>query len=53
MANHQWVKTRLTFSGGVTSCIGWRFADVEIQVFLVELVYNFEFSRWDTRKNIR
>ncbi|KAL0573547.1 hypothetical protein V5O48_008414 [Marasmius crinis-equi] len=34
----------LTFSGGIRSCIGWRFAVVELQTFLVELVGNFEFS---------
>ncbi|KAK1233447.1 hypothetical protein PQX77_003399 [Marasmius sp. AFHP31] len=34
----------LTFSGGVRSCVGWRFAVSEIQVFLVELISNFEFS---------
>ncbi|KAK1225575.1 hypothetical protein PQX77_011467 [Marasmius sp. AFHP31] len=34
----------LTFSGGVRSCIGWRFAVLELQTFLVELISNFEFS---------
>ncbi|KAJ8083028.1 hypothetical protein PM082_008891 [Marasmius tenuissimus] len=34
----------LTFSGGVHSCIGWRFALLEMQTFLVELISNFEFS---------
>ncbi|KAL0572168.1 hypothetical protein V5O48_009796 [Marasmius crinis-equi] len=34
----------LTFSGGIRSCIGWRFAVLELQTFLVELVGNFEFS---------
>ncbi|KAL0067427.1 hypothetical protein AAF712_005412 [Marasmius tenuissimus] len=34
----------LTFSGGVRSCIGWRFAVLELQTFLVELIGNFEFS---------
>ncbi|KAH9485607.1 Cytochrome P450 monooxygenase 128 [Psilocybe cubensis] len=34
----------ITFSGGIRSCIGWRFAVMELQAFLVELVGNFEFS---------
>ncbi|KAL0579177.1 hypothetical protein V5O48_002799 [Marasmius crinis-equi] len=34
----------LTFSGGVRSCIGWRFAVLELQAFVVELISNFEFS---------
>ncbi|KAK1219199.1 hypothetical protein PQX77_018095, partial [Marasmius sp. AFHP31] len=34
----------LTFSGGVHSCIGWRFALLEMQTFLVELISTFEFS---------
>ncbi|EEB97527.1 hypothetical protein MPER_03131 [Moniliophthora perniciosa FA553] len=33
-----------TFSGGVRSCIGWKFAVLEMQAFLVELIDNFEFS---------
>ncbi|KAI3614092.1 cytochrome p450 [Moniliophthora roreri] len=33
-----------TFSGGVRSCIGWRFAVLEMQAFLMELIDNFEFS---------
>ncbi|KAK7462424.1 hypothetical protein VKT23_008022 [Stygiomarasmius scandens] len=33
-----------TFSAGVRSCIGWRFAVLEFQSFLVELINNFEFS---------
>ncbi|KAF8884009.1 cytochrome P450 [Infundibulicybe gibba] len=34
----------LNFSGGVRSCIGWRFAVQELHAFLIELVDNFEFS---------
>ncbi|KAJ8083047.1 hypothetical protein PM082_008910 [Marasmius tenuissimus] len=34
----------LTFSGGVRPCPGWRFAVLEIQAFVVELIANFEFS---------
>ncbi|KAJ3807307.1 cytochrome P450 [Lentinula aff. lateritia] len=33
-----------TFSGGIRSCIGWRFAVIELQAFIVELLSNFEFS---------
>ncbi|KAJ3711587.1 cytochrome P450 [Lentinula raphanica] len=33
-----------TFSGGIRSCIGWRFAVIEVQAFIVELLSNFEFS---------
>ncbi|KAK1227410.1 hypothetical protein PQX77_009595 [Marasmius sp. AFHP31] len=43
----------LTFSGGVRSCIGWRFAVLELQTFLVELVGNFEFSTTPECDNIR
>lgn len=34
----------LAFSGGVRSCIGWRFAMLELQAILVELVSTFEFE---------
>ncbi|EGO00602.1 hypothetical protein SERLA73DRAFT_104941 [Serpula lacrymans var. lacrymans S7.3] len=34
----------LTFAGGIRSCIGWRFALIEIQTFLIEMVGNFEFA---------
>ncbi|KAL0573690.1 hypothetical protein V5O48_008261 [Marasmius crinis-equi] len=34
----------LTFGGGVRACLGWRFAVLELQAFLVELIRNFEFS---------
>ncbi|PPQ93824.1 hypothetical protein CVT25_013533 [Psilocybe cyanescens] len=43
----------LTFSGGVRSCIGWRFAVLEIQAFLVELIGNFEFSVTPEAKMVR
>ncbi|THH31652.1 hypothetical protein EUX98_g2557 [Antrodiella citrinella] len=42
-----------TFSGGVRSCIGWRFAIHEIQAFLIELVGNFEFTPTEACRNIR
>ncbi|KAJ3531712.1 hypothetical protein NMY22_g8038 [Coprinellus aureogranulatus] len=34
----------LTFSAGSKGCIGWRFAILELQCFLVALVERFEFS---------
>ncbi|THV04410.1 cytochrome P450 [Dendrothele bispora CBS 962.96] len=34
----------LSFSGGVRACIGWRFALMEMQTILTELVSAFEFS---------
>ncbi|KAF9258812.1 cytochrome P450 [Marasmius fiardii PR-910] len=34
----------MTFSGGVRSCIGWRFAVLEIQVVLVNLIETFNFE---------
>ncbi|KAF9024029.1 cytochrome P450 [Hymenopellis radicata] len=33
-----------TFVGGARSCIGWRFAVLELHAFLVELVGKFEFE---------
>ncbi|KAK0188354.1 cytochrome P450 [Armillaria mellea] len=41
-----------TFTGGQRSCIGWRFAVLEIQMFLIQLVGSFEFSMADN-KDIR
>ncbi|KAF9260694.1 cytochrome P450 [Marasmius fiardii PR-910] len=43
----------LTFSGGVRSCVGWRFAVLELQAFLVEMVGNFEFSLTPECEKIR
>ncbi|KAK0473875.1 cytochrome P450 [Armillaria novae-zelandiae] len=34
----------LTFSAGVRGCIGWRFAVMELQSVITELLSNFEFS---------
>ncbi|KAK0186135.1 cytochrome P450 [Armillaria mellea] len=34
----------LTFSAGVRGCIGWRFAIMELQSVVTELLSNFEFS---------
>ncbi|KAI0785740.1 cytochrome P450 [Abortiporus biennis] len=43
----------LTFSGGVRSCIGWRFALYEMQAILVELISNFEFGISEDIKKLR
>ena len=43
-------------SGSLTnprSCIGWKFALMELQVFAVELVGNFEFSLTPESQKIR
>ncbi|KAJ4468368.1 cytochrome P450 [Lentinula edodes] len=42
-----------TFSAGIRSCIGWRFAVLEMQAFLVELIKNFEFSATPALEGIR
>ncbi|KAF5346231.1 hypothetical protein D9758_011315 [Tetrapyrgos nigripes] len=42
-----------TFSAGVRSCIGWRFAVFEAQCFLVELINNFEFSLTQESESVR
>ncbi|KAF5320020.1 hypothetical protein D9758_018377 [Tetrapyrgos nigripes] len=42
-----------TFSAGVKSCIGWRFAVLEFQCFLAELISNFEFSLTKESERIR
>ncbi|KAJ8521421.1 hypothetical protein ONZ45_g1869 [Pleurotus djamor] len=34
----------MTFSAGIRGCIGWRFALIELQALLVEMIENFEFS---------
>jgi len=34
----------LTFSAGARSCIGWRFAIIELQAFVARLVREFQFS---------
>ncbi|KAF7362479.1 PseudoU-synth-2 domain-containing protein [Mycena venus] len=43
----------LTFAGGLRTCIGWRFAVLELQAFLIELVSNFEFSLTPEAMHIR
>jgi len=37
----------LTFAGGARSCLGWHFAVLEIQAFLVEMIGKFEFGMTD------
>ncbi|KAF8995462.1 cytochrome P450 [Cyathus striatus] len=34
----------LTFAGGVRTCIGWRFAILEMQALTIEIINNFELS---------
>ncbi|KAG1824688.1 cytochrome P450 [Suillus subaureus] len=43
----------MTFTGGVRSCIGWRFAVIEIQAFLTEIVGKFEFAPTNKTELIR
>ncbi|TFK45416.1 cytochrome P450 [Heliocybe sulcata] len=43
----------MTFSSGLRSCIGWRFAMTEMQCFLVDLVSNFEFAIAYPEKRVR
>ncbi|OAX34712.1 cytochrome P450 [Rhizopogon vinicolor AM-OR11-026] len=43
----------MTFLGGVRACIGWRFAVIEIQAFLVEVVGKFEFALTDKAERVR
>ncbi|OJA11405.1 hypothetical protein AZE42_12467 [Rhizopogon vesiculosus] len=43
----------MTFLGGVRGCIGWRFALIEMQVFLTEIVGKFEFALTEKAKRIR
>jgi len=42
-----------TFSGGVKSCIGWRFAVLEMQAFLVTLIRKFDISPADHQPQIK
>ncbi|KAF9234005.1 cytochrome P450 [Melanogaster broomeanus] len=43
----------MTFLGGARACIGWQFAVIEMQAFLVEMVGKFEFAMTDNTKRIR
>ncbi|KAK0462489.1 cytochrome P450 [Desarmillaria tabescens] len=42
-----------SFAGGLRSCIGWRFAVLELHAFIVEVVNNFEFSLTKQSERIR
>ncbi|KAG9221307.1 hypothetical protein CCMSSC00406_0009418 [Pleurotus cornucopiae] len=43
----------LSFSAGVRSCIGWRFAVFELHAFLIEFISNFEFELTLEAKNVK
>ncbi|KAF5375503.1 hypothetical protein D9615_009187 [Tricholomella constricta] len=43
----------MSFSGGVRSCIGWKFAVVELQAFLFELVGGIEFLPTPASQKVR
>ncbi|KAI6007584.1 cytochrome P450 [Pisolithus orientalis] len=43
----------LTFGGGPRACLGWRFAVIEIQAFLAEIVGQFEVSLTEKARRIR
>ncbi|KIY65751.1 cytochrome P450 [Cylindrobasidium torrendii FP15055 ss-10] len=43
----------LSFSGGVRSCIGWRFAVLEMQNFATIMLENFRFEMSEGSKDIR
>ncbi|KAI9568845.1 cytochrome P450 [Boletus coccyginus] len=43
---------RMTFIGGVRACLGWRFAVIEIQAFIVEIVGKFEFTMTDQSERV-
>ncbi|KAK0240864.1 cytochrome P450 [Armillaria nabsnona] len=42
-----------SFAGGLRSCIGWRFAVLELHAFITEVVNNFEFSLTKESERIR
>jgi len=42
-----------TFSAGSKACLGWRFAVLELQSFIVELIDNFEFALTPEAETIR
>ncbi|KAL4068695.1 cytochrome P450 [Scleroderma yunnanense] len=43
----------MTFGTGHRSCLGWRFALIEIQAFVVEIISKFEISLTEKAKKIR
>ncbi|KAG6382002.1 cytochrome P450 [Boletus reticuloceps] len=42
----------MTFIGGVRACLGWRFAVIEIQAFLVEIIGKFEVTMTDRSERV-
>ncbi|KZT40727.1 cytochrome P450 [Sistotremastrum suecicum HHB10207 ss-3] len=42
-----------TFGAGIHACIGWRFAIVEMQAFLIELIHHFEFEMTEEARHIK
>ncbi|KAG7442653.1 cytochrome P450 [Guyanagaster necrorhizus] len=42
-----------SFAGGSMSCIGWRFAVLELHAFLIEVINNFEFSMTTEAERVR
>lgn len=43
----------LTFAGGVRTCIGWRFALLEVQALLIEIINNFELTPTEDINRLR
>ncbi|KAI6109088.1 cytochrome P450 [Pisolithus croceorrhizus] len=43
----------LTFGSGTHACLGWRFAVIEVQAFLVEILSQFEISLTEEAKRVR
>jgi len=43
----------MSFSAGTRSCIGWKFAVAELQMFIIELVGRFEFSLTPEAKKVK
>ncbi|KIK19035.1 hypothetical protein PISMIDRAFT_161208 [Pisolithus microcarpus 441] len=43
----------LTFGSGPHACLGWRFATIEVQAFLVEIFGQFEISLTEEAKRVR
>ncbi|KAG6816758.1 hypothetical protein H0H87_003153 [Tephrocybe sp. NHM501043] len=43
----------MSFGGGIRACIGWKFAVLELQVFIFELLGNFEFLPSPESQDIR
>ncbi|KAI6094804.1 cytochrome P450 [Pisolithus croceorrhizus] len=43
----------LTFGSGTHACLGWRFAVIEVQAFLLEIFSQFEISLTEKAKRVR